>query len=84
MSYGIQKNTTFTQSRFNCNATVGFFMVLIMREFYPSAIKADWEWCIIGMIIFSIPGLIATYKQFKSGYSTEQIKLVNRPIRVFY
>ena len=56
-------------------------MVLIMREFYPSAIKADWEWCIIRIIIFSIPGLIATYKQ---GYSAEQIKLVNRPIRVFY
>ena len=84
MYYGNSKNTTFTQSTYNCNAAVGFFMALLIREFYPSAIKTDWEWYIVGMIFFSIPGLIASYKQFKSGYSTRQIKLEERPFRGFY
>ena len=84
MLYGNSKNTTFTQSTYNCNAAVGFFMALLMREFYPSAIKTDWEWYIAGMVIFSIPGLIASYKQFKSGYSTKQIKLEERAFRGFY
>ena len=38
------KNTTLTQYKYNCNAAVGFFMALLIREFYPSAIKTDWEW----------------------------------------
>ena len=84
MLYGNSKNTTFTQSTYNCNATVGFFMALLIREFYPSAIKTDWEWYIVGMVVFSIPGLIASYKQFKSGRFTEQIKLEKRPFRGFY
>ncbi len=41
MLYGNSKNITFTQSMQNYNTAVGFFMALIMREFYPSAIKAD-------------------------------------------
>ena len=84
MLYGNSKNTTFTQSTYNCNAAVGFFMALLIREFYPSAIKTDWEWYIVGMVVFSIPGLIASYKQVKSGYSTTQIKLEERTFRGFY
>ena len=37
----------------------------------------------VGAVIFSIPGLIASYKQFKSGYSLEQVKLTKRPFRTF-
>ena len=50
MYYGNSKNTTFTQSTYNCNAAVGFFMALLMREFYHSAIKTDWAWYIVGMV----------------------------------
>jgi len=42
-----------------------------MRNFYPSALNVDWYWYLLGMVVFSIPGLIASYKQFKSGYSLE-------------
>ena len=84
MLYGNSKNTTFTQSTYNCNAGVGFFIALIMRNFYPSALNADWYWYLLGMVVFSIPGLIASYKQFKSGYSLEQVKLTSRPFRGFY
>ena len=84
MLYGNFKNTTFTQSTYNCNAGVGFFIALIMRNFYPSALNADWYWYLLGMVVFSIPGLIASYKQFKSGYSLEQVKLISRPFRGFY
>ena len=48
-----------------------YFIVLIMRNFYPSALNVDWYWYLLGMVVFSIPGLIASYKQFKSGYSLE-------------
>ena len=44
MLVGNFKNTTFTQSTYNCNAAVGFFMALIMRNFYPTALLADWYW----------------------------------------
>ena len=84
MLYGNFKNTTFTQSTYNCNAGVGFFIALIMRNFYPSALNADWYWYLLGMVVFSIPGLIASYKQYKSGYSLEQVKLTSRPFRKFY
>ena len=84
MLYGNFKNTTFTQSTYNCNAAVGFFMALIMRNFYPKALLADWYWYLIGMILFSIPGLISSYKQYKSGYSIEQVKLTVRPFRAFF
>ena len=72
MLYGNFKNTSFTQSTYNYNATVGFFMALIMRNFYPSALLADWYWYLIGMILFSIPGLISSYIQYKLGYYTDQ------------
>ena len=81
MIYGNFKNTTFTQSTLNSNAGVGFFIALIMRYFYPSALNAEWYWYLLGMFVLSIPGLISTYKQFKSGYSLEQIKLTTRPFR---
>ena len=81
MLYGNFKNTTST---YNCNAAVGFFMALIMRKFYPTALLADWYWYLIGMIIFSIPGLISSYMQHKSGYSIDKLKLTNRPFRAFF
>ena len=84
MLYGNFKNTTFTQSTYNCNAAVGFFMALIMRSFYPTALLADWYWYLIGMILFSIPGLISSYMQYKSGYSIDQVKLTERPFRAFF
>ena len=84
MLYGNFKNTTFTQSTYNCNAAVGFFMALVMRSFYPTALSADWYWYLIGMIIFSIPGLISSYMQYKSGYSMDKLKLTNRPFRAFF
>jgi len=84
MLYGNFKNTTFTQSTYNCNAAVGFFMALVMRSFYPTALSADWYWYLIGMIIFSIPGLISSYIQYKSGYSIDKVKLTDRPFRAFF
>ena len=84
MLYGNFKNTSFTQSTYNCNAAVGFFLALIMRSFYPTVLLADWYWYLIGMILFSIPGLISSYMQYKSGYSIDQIKLTKRPFRAFY
>ena len=84
MLYGNFKNTTFTQSTYNCNAAVGFFMALITRNFYPTALLTDWYWYLIGMIIFSIPGLISSYIQYKSGYSIDQVKLTDRPFRAFF
>tara|TARA_B100000945_G_C20413954_1_gene614142 strand:- start:1325 stop:1579 length:255 start_codon:yes stop_codon:yes gene_type:complete len=84
MLYGNFKNTTFSQSTYNCNAAVGFFIALIMREFYPSAINTDWYWYLLGIVIFSTPGLIGSYKQFKSGLSLEQVKLKSRPFKRFY
>ena len=84
MLYGNFKNTTFTQSTYNCNAAVGFFMALILRSFYPSALIADWYWYLLGMVVFSIPGLISSYMQYKSGFSIDQIKLTERPFRAFF
>ena len=84
MLYGNFKNTTFTQSTYNCNAAVGFFMALIMRNSYPTALLAGWYWYLIGMILFSIPGLISSYMQYKSGYSIDQVKLTERPFRAFF
>lgn len=84
MLYGNYKNTTFTQSTYNCNAAVGFFMALILRSFYPNALLANWYWYLIGMILFSIPGLISLYMQYKSGYSIDQVKLTDRPFRALF
>ena len=81
MIYGNFKNTTFTQSTINSNAGVGFFIALIMRYFYPSALIIEWYWYLLGVFVFSTPGLISAYKQYKSGYSLEQIKLTTRPFR---
>ena len=81
MLYGNFKNTTFTQSTYNFNAGVGFFLALILRYFFPSALVAAWYLYLFGAVIFSIPGLIASYKQFKSGYSLQQVKLTKRPFR---
>ena len=83
MLYGNSKNTTFTQSTLNINAGVGFFLALILRYFFPSALVAAWYWYLFGAVIFSIPGLISSYKQFKSGYSLEQVKLTKRLFRTF-
>ena len=33
MYYGNSKNTTSTQSTYNCNAAVGFFMALLLGNF---------------------------------------------------
>tara|TARA_Y100000589_G_C26644759_1_gene423544 strand:- start:129 stop:335 length:207 start_codon:yes stop_codon:yes gene_type:complete len=60
------------------------FRITINQQFQKKVIKSDWEWYIAGMVTFSLPGLIASCKQFKSGYSTEQIKLEERPFRGFY
>ena len=84
MLYGNSKNTTFTQSTYNCNAAVGFFIALIMRNFYPESLNADWYWYLFGILVFSTPGLITSYKQFKSGYSLEKMKLTDRPFRGFF
>ena len=84
MLYGNFKNTTFTQSTYNCNAAVGFFMALILRSFYPSALLTDWYWYLLGMVVFSIPGLISSYMQYKSGFSIDQVKLTERPFRAFF
>ena len=84
MLYGNFKNTTFTQSTLNINTGVGFFIALIMRYFYPSALTAEWYWYLLGMFVFSVPGLISTYKQYKSGYSLDQVKLTARPFRKLY
>ncbi len=83
MLYGNFKNTTFTQSTLNLNAGVGFFIALIMRYFYPSALITEWYWYLLGMFVFSIPGLISSYDQYKSGYSLKQVKLTTRPFRIF-
>tara|TARA_B100000519_G_C14010729_1_gene328561 strand:+ start:62 stop:316 length:255 start_codon:yes stop_codon:yes gene_type:complete len=84
MLYGNSKNTTFTQSTYNCNAAVGFFIALIMRNFYPKSLNTDWYWYLFGILVFSTPGLITSYKQFKSGYSLEKMKLTDRPFRGFF
>ena len=62
MLYGKYKNTTFTQSTYNCNAAVGFFIALIMRNFYPESLNTDWIWYLFGILVFSTPGLITSYK----------------------
>ena len=84
MLYGNFKNTTFTQSTLNINAGVGFFIALIMRYFYPSALITEWYWYLLGVFVFSTPGLISAYKQYKSGYSLEQVKLTTRPFRTLF
>ena len=84
MLYGNFENTTFIQSTYNFNAAVGFFIALIMRNFYPESLNTDRYWYIFGMLVFSAPGLITFYKQFKSGYSLEKRKLTDRPFRGFF
>jgi len=81
MIYGNFKNTTFTQSTMNLNAGVGFFLAMILRSFYPNALNTDWYWYVVGDVIFAIPGLLSSYKQYKSGYSLDRIKLTKRPFR---
>ena len=51
MLYGNSKNTTFTQSTYNCNAAVGFFIALIMRNFYPESLNTDWYWYLFGILV---------------------------------
>ena len=84
MLYGNFKNTTFTQTTLNINAGVGFFIALTMRYFYPSALIAEWYWYLLGMFVFSIPELMSTYKQYRSGHSLKQVKLTNQPFRTMY
>lgn len=83
MIYGNSKNTTFTHSTANCTAAVGFFLAMILRSFYPTALDTDWYWYLFGAILFSLPGLLSSYKQFKSGYSLKQIELTKRPFRIW-
>ena len=83
MLYGNFKNTTYTQSVVNINAGVGFFIALILRHFYPSSFMVEWYWYLLGVIIFSVPGLISAYNQFKTGYSLKQVELTSRPFRIF-
>ena len=47
MIYGNSKNTTFTQSTYNCNAAVGFFFAMILRSFYPNALVTNWYWYVL-------------------------------------
>ena len=81
MFYGNSKNTTFTQSTYNCNAAVAFFFAMILRSFYPNALNTDWYWYVLGAIVFSLPGFYSSYKQFQSGYSLDKIELTKRPFR---
>ena len=83
MLYGNFKNTTYTQSVVNINAGVGFFIALILRYFYPSSFMVEWYWYLLGIFIFSVPGLISAYNQFKTGYSLKQVELTSRPFRIF-
>jgi len=81
--YGNAKNMTYTQSVGNCNAGVGFFLALIFRDIYPSTFTADWYWYLLGAFLFVTPGLISSYRQFRTGYSLQQVKLTQRPFRIF-
>ena len=63
MLYGNFKNTTFTQSTYNCNAGVGFFIALIMRNYYPSALNADWYWYLVIALLVSIKPMMTFFKQ---------------------
>ena len=83
MLYGNFKNMTYTQSVYNCNGGVGFFLALLLRDFFPTALIGGWYWYVLGAILFSVPGLISGYQQFKTGYSLAQVKLTDRPFRTF-
>ena len=83
MLYGNSKNTTFTQSVYNCNAAVGFFLALLLRDFFPTVLIGGWYWYVLGAVIFSVPGVISSSQQFKKGYSLTQVKLSDRPFRIF-
>ena len=83
MIYGNSKNTTFTQSVANFNGGVGFFLALLLRYFFPAALTFEWYWYVIGALLFTLPGLISSYQQFKTGYSLAQVKLSDRPFRIF-
>tara|TARA_E500000331_G_scaffold301453_1_gene302874 strand:- start:300 stop:554 length:255 start_codon:yes stop_codon:yes gene_type:complete len=83
MLYGNSKNTTFTQSVYNCNAAVGFSLALLLRDFFPTALIGGWYWYVLGAILFSVPGVISSFQQFKTGYSLAQVKLTDRPCRTF-
>ena len=81
MLYGNLKNTTYTQSVGNCNAGKGFFLALLLRDFFPTALIFEWHWYVLGAVLFALPGLISWYQQFKTGYSLAQVKLTDRPFR---
>ena len=77
MIYGNSK-TLLSLNQPIINAAVGFF-AMILRSFYPNALNQLVLVCLGGNYFFysrDIP-----FKQFKSGYSLEQIELTKRPFR---
>lgn len=83
MIYGNFKNCTYTQTTFNYNAGVGFFIALLITKYNPILITYEWYIFLVGLLLFMIPGLISTYLQLKAGVSLEAIQLDKRPFRTF-
>tara|TARA_B110000438_G_C15737072_1_gene616788 strand:+ start:420 stop:671 length:252 start_codon:yes stop_codon:yes gene_type:complete len=83
MLYGNFKNCTYTQTTFNFNAGVGFFIALLITKYNPVLITYEWYIFVIGLFLFMIPGLISTYIQVKAGISLEAVELKKRPLRTF-
>ena len=83
MIYGNFKNCTYTQTTFNYNAGVGFFIALLITKYNPILITYIWYIFLVGLLLFMIPGLISTYLQLKAGVSLEAIQLDKRPFRTF-
>ena len=83
MLYGNLKNCTYTQTTMNFNAGVGFFIALLVTKYNPVLITYEWYIFVIGLSLFTIPGLISTYIQMKDGVSLEAIELNKRPFRTF-
>jgi|TARA_B100001094_G_scaffold137629_1_gene133290 hypothetical protein len=67
----------------NFNAGVGFFIALIITKYNPVLISFEWYLFAMGLVLFTIPGLISTYAQLKVGSSLKSIKLDRRPFRTF-
>ena len=83
MIYGNFKNCTYTQTTFNYNAGVGFFIALLITKYNPILITYEWYIFLVGLLLFMIPGLVSTYLQLKAGVSLEAIQLDKRPFRTF-
>ena len=83
MLYGNLKNCTYTQTTMNFNAGVGFFIALLITKYNPVLISYEWNLFAMGLVLFTIPGLISTCAQVRAGFSLESIKLDRRPFRTF-